>query len=200
MEVRSQHNIGGAMARHLWGTVVILLVLGAPPGCRPRFAQVSGRVTNEQTGQGVCRGDDLGHRHPDRGPDRRPTAASPSTCPDGDADPRGPGDRLQARHGHRPGDADERCSVALEPDLFKLEEVVVTGQSTGIERQNLPNAVATVSASELTRAPTGDPRERAAGQDPRRPDPGQLRRARRRHPGEPARRLHHQRRASTRSS
>ena len=32
---------------------------------------------------------------------------------------------------------------------------MVTGQSTGIERQNLPNAVATVSASELTRAPTG---------------------------------------------
>jgi TonB-linked SusC/RagA family outer membrane protein len=45
--------------------------------------------------------------------------------------------------------------VALEPDPFRLEEVVVTGQSTGIEKQNLPNAVATVSASELTRAPTG---------------------------------------------
>src|ERR671920_894084 len=44
--------------------------------------------------------------------------------------------------------------VALEPDVFKLEEVVVTGQSTGIERQNLPNAVATVGADELTRAPT----------------------------------------------
>ncbi len=49
----------------------------------------------------------------------------------------------------------ETVNVALEPDIFKLEEVVVTGQSTGIERQNLPNAVATVSGSELTRAPTG---------------------------------------------
>ena len=47
------------------------------------------------------------------------------------------------------------ADVALEPDPFKLEEVVVTGQSTGIERQNLPNAVATVGADELTRAPTG---------------------------------------------
>jgi TonB-linked SusC/RagA family outer membrane protein len=46
-------------------------------------------------------------------------------------------------------------TVALEPDPFKLEEVVVTGQSTGIEKRNLPNAVATVSAGELTRAPTG---------------------------------------------
>ena len=45
--------------------------------------------------------------------------------------------------------------ATLEPDVFRLEEVVVTGQSTGIERQNLPNAVATVSGSELTRAPTG---------------------------------------------
>ena len=45
--------------------------------------------------------------------------------------------------------------MTLEPDIFNLEEVVVTGQSTGIEKQNLPNAVATVSGSELTRAPTG---------------------------------------------
>jgi TonB-linked SusC/RagA family outer membrane protein len=46
------------------------------------------------------------------------------------------------------------ADVALEPDVFKLEEIVITGQATGVERQNLPNAVATVDASELTRAPT----------------------------------------------
>ncbi|HEV7366173.1 MAG TPA: SusC/RagA family TonB-linked outer membrane protein [Gemmatimonadales bacterium] len=45
------------------------------------------------------------------------------------------------------------ADVALEPDVFKLEEIVITGQATGVERQNLPNAVATVSADELTRAP-----------------------------------------------
>jgi hypothetical protein len=45
------------------------------------------------------------------------------------------------------------ADVALEPDVFKLEEIVITGQATGVERQNLPNAVATVSGSELTRAP-----------------------------------------------
>lgn len=45
-------------------------------------------------------------------------------------------------------------NVTLEPDIFRLEEVVVTGQSTGIEKQNLPNAVATISGDELTRAPT----------------------------------------------
>ncbi len=46
------------------------------------------------------------------------------------------------------------ANVALEPDVFKLEEIVITGQATGVERQNLPNAVATVSASELNRAPS----------------------------------------------
>jgi TonB-linked SusC/RagA family outer membrane protein len=45
------------------------------------------------------------------------------------------------------------ADVALDPDVFKLEEIVITGQATGVERQNLPNAVATVSGSELTRAP-----------------------------------------------
>ena len=49
----------------------------------------------------------------------------------------------------------ETVSVALEPDVFKLEEIVITGQSTGVEKRNLANAVATVDASELTRAPTG---------------------------------------------
>jgi TonB-linked SusC/RagA family outer membrane protein len=45
------------------------------------------------------------------------------------------------------------ADVALEPDVFKLEEIVITGQATGVERQNLPNAVATVSGEELNRAP-----------------------------------------------
>ena len=44
--------------------------------------------------------------------------------------------------------------VALEPDVFKLEEIVITGQVTGVERQNLPNAVATVDAADISRAPT----------------------------------------------
>jgi TonB-linked SusC/RagA family outer membrane protein len=46
------------------------------------------------------------------------------------------------------------ADVALEPDVFKLEEIVITGQATGVERQNLANAVATVSGEELNRAPS----------------------------------------------
>lgn len=41
--------------------------------------------------------------------------------------------------------------VSLEEDVFRLEEIVVTGRGTGIQRRNLPNAVATVSGEELNR-------------------------------------------------
>src|SRR5207245_2930550 len=47
-----------------------------------------------------------------------------------------------------------RVEVTLEPDVFNLEAVVVTGIATGVERRNLGNAVATVSASELGFVPT----------------------------------------------
>jgi len=43
--------------------------------------------------------------------------------------------------------------VTLDPDVFNLEAVVVTGQATGVERRTAPNAVATVSANELSRVP-----------------------------------------------
>jgi TonB-linked SusC/RagA family outer membrane protein len=44
--------------------------------------------------------------------------------------------------------------VELERDVLNLEEIVVTGQATGVERRNLANAVATVSAADLARAPS----------------------------------------------
>ena len=43
--------------------------------------------------------------------------------------------------------------VALERDYFQLEAIVVTGQATGVERKNLANSVASVSADQLTRVP-----------------------------------------------
>jgi TonB-dependent starch-binding outer membrane protein SusC len=45
-------------------------------------------------------------------------------------------------------------TVNLEQDVFNLEAVVITGQATGVERQNLANAVTTVAAEQLNRAPT----------------------------------------------
>ena len=44
--------------------------------------------------------------------------------------------------------------VELAPDVFRSEEVIVTGQGIGLERQRLSTATYTVSASELELAPT----------------------------------------------
>lgn len=43
--------------------------------------------------------------------------------------------------------------VQLQADIFRLEEIVVTGQATGIVRRNLANAVSTVSGTDLQRVP-----------------------------------------------
>lgn len=52
-----------------------------------------------------------------------------------------------------PADENE-VQIALEQDILRLDEIVVTGQATGIERRNLANAVATVSAAQLDQVPT----------------------------------------------
>ena len=49
-------------------------------------------------------------------------------------------------------DADH-VDVALRMDILKLDEIVVTGQATGVSRRNLANAVASVSGRELDRVP-----------------------------------------------
>jgi TonB-linked SusC/RagA family outer membrane protein len=43
--------------------------------------------------------------------------------------------------------------VALDRDVFKIEEIVVTGQATSVERRNLPNAVASVGADDIGAVP-----------------------------------------------
>ncbi|HEY7026604.1 MAG TPA: SusC/RagA family TonB-linked outer membrane protein [Gemmatimonadales bacterium] len=45
-------------------------------------------------------------------------------------------------------------AIQLAKDLFKLEEIVVTGQATGIERKNVATAVATVGADEMNSTPS----------------------------------------------
>jgi len=46
-----------------------------------------------------------------------------------------------------------RVDATLEPDVFNLEAVVITGQATGVEKRFAPNAVATVGAGDLSRVP-----------------------------------------------
>ena len=44
------------------------------------------------------------------------------------------GDRVQAATGNGPAPTEHTVDVALEPDVFKLEEIVITGQATGVEQ------------------------------------------------------------------
>ena len=139
------------MPHRVWGLLAALAILGVPAAAA-QVREISGRVTNAQTGQGVT----------DATLAVQGTRIVAQTAADGRFVFNAPeGDRtLTVRAiGFKRQDVlvpatDKTVEVALEPDPFKLEELVVTGQSTGIAKQNLPNAVATVSSSELTRAPT----------------------------------------------
>ena len=140
------------MAHRWWGMVIALgSLLG--PSAAAQVRQVSGAVTNAQTGQGIA----------EATISVQGTRIVAQTGPDGRYSLNAPDDTLtlvvraigfRSHTDTLPMNV-ATADVALEPDIFKLEEVVVTGQSTGIEKQNLPNAVATVSGSEITRAPTG---------------------------------------------
>jgi TonB-dependent starch-binding outer membrane protein SusC len=139
------------MALRVCGTFLSLFLLSAQL-LAAQVRQVSGRVTSAQSGEGLPEatvavlGTGIVAQ---TGADGRYTV----NAPDGDLTLviRGIGfKRAEIALPSGQGTAD----VALEPDIFRLEEVVVTGQSTGIEKQNLPNAVATVSGSELNRAPS----------------------------------------------
>src|SRR3989442_1485148 len=51
--------------------------------------------------------------------------------------------------------ADQNAAdVVLEPDVFNLEAVVVTGQATGVERRNAAIATTNVSGAEGSRDPS----------------------------------------------
>ena len=49
--------------------------------------------------------------------------------------------------------ATSAVSVSLRKDPLKLDEVVITGQATGVSRRNLANSVASVDAADVTKVP-----------------------------------------------
>ena len=49
------------------------------------------------------------------------------------------------------GQPSPTVSLALQKDVLQLEEIVVTGQATRVERRNLANAVATVDAEDISK-------------------------------------------------
>jgi TonB-linked SusC/RagA family outer membrane protein len=140
------------MASRLLGFCLLSAVLAASP-VAAQVRELTGQVTNQETGTAVAEaqvsveGTEISIR---TGPDGR----FAMNIPGGDQTLTVRAIGYKRQTAAAPAGATQ-LTIALEPDPFKLEEVVVTGQSTGIERQNLPNAVATVGADELTRAPTG---------------------------------------------
>ena len=59
--------------------------------------------------------------------------------------------------------AEQTVRVPLSRDYFQLEAIVVTGQATGVEKKNLANAVATVSATEVSKVPSATVEEALQG-------------------------------------
>jgi TonB-dependent starch-binding outer membrane protein SusC len=56
--------------------------------------------------------------------------------------------------------------ITLEEDPFKLDAVVVTGQSTTIEKRNAPTTTVTVNADEINRAPSSTLEQSLQGKVP----------------------------------
>ena len=54
-------------------------------------------------------------------------------------------------------------ALTLARDYFQLEAIVVTGQATGVERRNLANAVASVSAEQLVKSPAASVEQNLQG-------------------------------------
>ena len=142
------------MAQRSLGIFFTLAVgLTAVPVVSAQVRQITGQVTNSQTGSGVGEATVAVEG----------TRIVAQTSTDGKYSlnaPEGDQTLVVRAIGYKGAQvavpADQATAdVSLAPDPFNLEEVVVTGQSTGISKQNLPNAVATVNSDELTRAPTG---------------------------------------------
>src|SRR5690348_14988712 len=121
------------MAQRLCAAIifVLLLALGVPPA-HAQVQQITGRITTAQTEQGVpeatvavlgteivTQADNDGRlslNAPDRAANLMIRAIGFKR------------QQLQVPAGQ------ETVQVALEPDVFKLEEIVITGQATGVEQ------------------------------------------------------------------
>jgi TonB-linked SusC/RagA family outer membrane protein len=142
------------MAKRVFGLFLALAVgLLGLPDLSAQVRQIAGQVTNSQTGAGVPEAT-IAVQGTRIVAQTEANGRYQLNVPEGEAvlvfraiGYKGATDTVAA--------SQATADVALEPDPFHLEEVVVTGQSTGIEKTNLPNAVATVNSDELTRAPTG---------------------------------------------
>ena len=129
---------------------LLLLQLPALASARAQVATrvLTGRVTDAETGQGlpavavIIKGTLLGTHTGDDGRYSLPTSPGALTLSFR---------RIGYIQVDRPVNADENpVDIALKHDVLKLTETIVTGQATGVSRENAANAVSTVSADEIT--------------------------------------------------
>ena len=138
------------MTLRVWGIFFSFCLLSVQVAAA-QVRQITGRITNAQTEQGVSAatvavlGTQIVAQADDEG-------RFVLNAPGGDANLMIRSIGYKRQQVTVPA-AQATVNVALEPDVFKLEEIVITGQATGVEQRNLPNAVATVSGEELNRAP-----------------------------------------------
>jgi TonB-linked SusC/RagA family outer membrane protein len=135
------------MGRSL-GLALMFLFSAVAGSARAQSREIQGHVTDAQTNQPLVavevlvKGTVLGTHSKDDGsysfsaPDRALTLTFR---------------RIGYKQAEQPLAADQNTAdIALQRDLLKLEEIVVTGQATGESRRNVANAISTVSADELT--------------------------------------------------
>ena len=144
--------------------VLVSLALAAAVGAPRAWAQqrqITGRVTNATSGEAVGRAN----------VSVEGTAISALTSDQGEfslAGPEGNATLLVRHIGFRRREitvsaSQGRVEVTLEPDVFKLEAVVVTGLATGVERRNAGNALGAVAA--FDRAVEANPYDATAWND-----------------------------------
>ena len=131
------------------GLLALLFVLAAVSGTTAQTRVVTGTVTHAGSGEPV-----EGARIGVRGTTITAIARADGTYSIGV--PVGTIELVVLRIGYSRASATVTASQStvdftLEADVFRLEEIVVTGRGTGVERRNLPNAVATVSGEDLNR-------------------------------------------------
>ena len=133
------------------GFVVLMLLAGLPGGAWAQARVIAGRVTDSTSNNPIT-----GVQVTVKG-----TRLSAFSDQQGNYEigaPAGPAVLTFRAIGYKARDVSvapeaTTANAVLGRDVFNLEEVVVTGQATGVEQRNLANAVAVVNTRDIAQAP-----------------------------------------------
>lgn len=140
------------MGRRVVWAALLAAVLGVPSAAAAQDRQISGTVTRQGGGQPLAEATvaAVGGRGAAR---TNSEGKFTITVGPGDARLSVRAIGFQRREVIVPA-GQSTVDVALTEDIFKLEEVVVTGQSTVLEKRNATTATATIDNADITKAPS----------------------------------------------